>query len=325
MNAENDGLIGAMLLDGAGGGHDIGWDGIRAWQPDHQLLWVHLDYTAPASQRWVREESGLDEVIAEALLAEETRPRSLLLKDGMLLTLRGVNLNPGADPEDMVAVRLWIDGRRIISTRKRRLLSVDDMRKALRDGRGPGTTGELVVELAERLAERMADVIGDIDSAVDELEERVLASQSYGLRTEIADLRRITINLRRYLAPQRDAMARLYTERVPWLDEMDRMHLREIADRTMRYIEDLDAARERASVTQEELMNRLSEQMNRRMYVLSIVAAIFLPLSFLTGLLGINVGGIPGADYKWAFFIFSGMLVVILAIQMWIFKIKHWF
>jgi hypothetical protein len=65
------------------------------------------------------------------------------------------------------------------------------------------------------------------------------------------------------------------------------LRIREVSDRLIRNIEDLDAVRGRAAVTQEELLSRLSEQMNSRMYVLSVVAAIFLPLGFLTGLLGI--------------------------------------
>jgi zinc transporter len=90
------------------------------------------------------------------------------------------------------------------------------------------------------------------------------------------------------MAPQREAIARLQSEKISWLADEDRVRLREVYDRLTRYLEDLDAARERAAVTQEELISRLSEQMDNRMYVLSIVAAIFLPLGFLTGLLGIK-------------------------------------
>ncbi|MFC1356909.1 MAG: hypothetical protein G8D58_09745 [gamma proteobacterium symbiont of Phacoides pectinatus] len=72
--------------------------------------------------------------------------------------------------------------------------------------------------------------------------------------------------------------------------------MREIADHTLLFLEDLDAARERASVTQEELLHHLSEQAERRMFLLAVITTVFLPLSFVTGLLGINVGGIPGAD-----------------------------
>ena len=99
----------------------------------------------------------------------------------------------------------------------------------------------------------------------------------------------------------------------------------EEADRVARYVEDLDAARERAAVTQEELDNRLAEQMNSRMYVLSLVAALFLPLGFLTGLLGINVGGIPLADDPMGFVEVVIILVVLVAIQVVIFMRKKWF
>ena len=119
-------------------------------------------------------------------------------------------------------------------------------------------------------------------------------------------------------------MTRLYNERVPWLSDMERMELREVADSTTRYIEELDASRERAIVIQEELMSQISEQMDKRMYVLSMVAAIFLPLGFLTGLLGINVGGIPGAEYKGSFYIFCGVLILVSFIQLYIFKKLKW-
>ena len=170
----------------------------------------------------------------------------------------------------------------------------------------------------------MADVVDRISDEVDELEEKVLTMESYELRPAIAEVRRNAIGLRRYLAPQREAVLRLYGEKAVWLSEMDRLRLRESADRTTRFVEDLDMIRERAVVVQEELLGRLSEKMDRTMYILSIVAAIFLPLGFLTGLLGINVGGIPGAEYTGSFIIFCLLLVLVVFVQVWLFKYKKW-
>ena len=158
-----------------------------------------------------------------------------------------------------------------------------------------------------------------------DLEEQVLDESGSSLRFDLATLRRQTITLRRYLAPQRDAFAKLITEKIAWLDDDSRLRLREVSDRLIRNIEDLDAVRERAAVTQEELLSRLSDQMNTRMYVLSVVAAIFLPLGFLTGLLGINVGGIPGTENPWAFLIFLLFIIVIFVGQMLWFRSKKWF
>jgi zinc transporter len=324
MMEEDPGLIAAYILDGKGKGTEIGWKEIRSWTPQMGVLWVHLDYTSPEAQKWIIQEANLEEVLSGALLTAETRPRSILNHEGLLLTLRGVNLEPQSNPEDMVAIRLWIDEHRIISTRKRKLLSVSDLRNSLEKGHGPKTPGEFLVNLTERLVERMSDVIDQINDDVDNLQDQVLTMESHQLRPIIAGYRRQTIGLRRYLGPQREALSKLYNERVQWLEDIDRMHLRETSDRMMRYIEDLDSSRERASVAQEELMSRLSENMEKRMYVLSIVSTVFLPLSFFTGLLGINVGGIPGAENKTAFLIVCLILSGFAAIQFLIFKIKKW-
>jgi zinc transporter len=224
----------------------------------------------------------------------------------------------------MVSIRMWLEPRRVITLRHRRAMAVDDVRASLTTGRGPTTTGDLLVELSRCLLERMAGVIDDLDDHVDALENEVLTSESGELRPRLADLRRQAISLRRHLAPQRDVMARLQNERASWLTDIDRIHLRELADRTTRYVEDLDAARERAAVTQEELNTRIAEHTNKTMYLLSIVAAIFLPLGLVTGLLGINVGGIPGTDNPWAFAIVCAMLVATALIMVWGFRRKHW-
>jgi len=318
----NDGLIAAYILDGKGGGKRVGWKEIQQWTPTSGLLWVHLKFEAPEAQRWIREESQLDDVVGDALLADESRPRITTFDDGVLVALRGVNLNPGADPEDMVSLRMWAEKNRIITTRRRKLMSVADLCSAVEKGKGPRTSGEFLEDVADRLMVRMGGVIDELEDKAAELEEAVLTEESHELRPMLASIRRDAINLRRYMAPQREAIARLQGEKISWLAEEDRVRLRETYDRLTRYIEDLDAARERAAVTQEELISRLSEQMDNRMYVLSIVAAIFLPLGFLTGLLGINVGGIPGSEYKAAFFVFCLLLVALVVIEVIIFKRK---
>ena len=322
--ANNDWLIAAYILDGKGGGQRLSWRGIQEWTDSTGLLWVHLNFEAPEAQRWIKEESQLKDVVGDALLAEESRPRVTAFDDGLLIALRGVNLNPGADPDDMVSLRIWAEKDRIITTRRRKLLSVADLCSSIDNGKGPKTSGEFLEEVADRLMVRMGDVIDGLEDKAAELEEAVLTAESHELRPMLASIRRDAINLRRYMAPQREAIARLQSEKPSWITEEDRVRLRETYDRLTRSIEDLDAARERAAVTHEELVSRLSEQMDSRMYVLSIVAAIFLPLSFLTGLLGINVGGIPGSEYKPAFAIFCLILMVLVVVEIVIFKKKKW-
>ena len=105
-----------------------------------------------------------------------------------------------------------------------------------------------------------------------------------------------------------------------WLVDRDRSRLREAAERVTRLGEELDAIRDRSQVVHDQIMDRRAETMNRQMLILSLVAALFLPLGLVTGLLGVNVGGIPGADNPWAFEILCAVLVVVGAMQVWLFK-----
>ncbi len=148
----------------------------------------------------------------------------------------------------------------------------------------------------------------------------MLTAERRELRALLFDLRGQSIALRRFIAPQRETIGRLYAERVSRLDDETRARLREAADRITRHLEDLDAAREQAAVTYEELSARLAEQMNDTMYRLSIVAAIFLPLGLLTGLLGVNVGGIPGTESSIGFAVVTVSLLVLTVLQWWWFK-----
>lgn len=320
----SDGLIYAWLLDGRGGGRRLSGAEAARWQPADGLLWLHFDYTVPAVGVWLRHHSGIAPRVVDALLAEETRPRVQSFGDGLLLSLRGVNLNPGADPEDMVAVRVWAEAGRIVSTRRRRMMSAQHLDAELAAGKGPVSTGDFVARLSARLVAAMRGTIDAADDQVDQYEEALVVRADQRLRSRLSELRREAIALRRYIAPQREAMAQLLTERVGWLGDGDRLAIREVSDHLLRYLEDLDSIRDRAAVMHEELANNLSEQLNQRMYVLSIVAAFFLPLGFLTGLMGVNLGGIPGADNPIAFLAFAVILVVVLAVQVYIFRRKDW-
>ena len=317
-------LIFAYLLDGAGGGLRVDWDEINNWTAEKGNLWIHLDYTLEQAQQWFADESGLEPVIVEALLADDTRPRCFTYASGMLIILRGVNLNPGADPDDMISIRLWVEKSRIITIRHRKVMAIDDIKNNVELGDGPLNAGDFLVQLTKGLAYRIGDVLNTVDDAVDALEDEVLEQGSFEQRGKLSSLRRQIIRLRRYLSPQREVMTRLQTEKTSILSEIDRIHLRETADRITRYVEDLDSAKDRAAVCQEELESRMGAQMNKTLYILSIITAVFLPLGLITGLLGINVGGIPGSENPFAF-IFVCLLMLGIAIgQVMIFRKKSW-
>ncbi len=323
MNADN-GLVYAAILDGNGGATEIDWDGVRTWRADDGPLWVHLQRGVAESDRWLREESGIDQFTVQALMEDDPRPRTSVVGDGILAILRGVNLNPGSDPEDMVSIRVFTTDDRVISIRMRKLLSVDSMREDLNAGKGARTAPGVLWRLSEYLAARVEPVIEGIEDRLGVLEGAIGEQRSTDLRRDLHQIRREAIAIRRYMAPQREAMSRLALLETPLITGAQRGRIREVADRTMRYVEDLDTVRDRIAVLQDELTTQMSEQMNRTMYLLTVVATIMLPLGFLTGLLGINVGGIPGSDSPWAFAIFCAILAVLVGVEVLILRRLRW-
>ncbi len=313
-------LICAYVFDEDHGVRATDGAGVESWTPGKGWIWVHLDRTSDETEPWLRHSAGLDPVVIGALVAEETRPRCEPVDGGMVLILRGVNMHAGADPEDMIAIRIWIDTQRVITMRARKLISIDDLRERLDRGEALPSPGALVVAIAELLVRRIGLVIEGLNDAIDQIEEDVLDAPSHELRTRLSRLRRRAIGLRRFLAPQREVVARLHLERHAAFTDVDRGRLRELTDRVTRCVEELDASRDRAAVTQEEISGRIADQMNRNMYTLSVVAGIFLPLGLLTGLLGINVGGIPGVDNQWGFTIVCVVLAVLATVAWWVFR-----
>lgn len=289
------------------------------------LLWVHAKWEDPAAATWLQHQAALSPDVIDALTAPETRPRCTVVStsrgDGVLINLRGVNLHEGAEPEDMISVRIWLESGRIVSTWRRPLSGIRDMLDGIERGQGPVSPGDFVAKLALRLADRAEPIVADLNEAIDGMEEEILAPDDpTGMRAKLADVRRTAIMLRRYMFPQRDALSTLAIEDLDWLTERDRSKLREATDRITRLAEELDAIRERAALVQDQLVERRAEVMNRSMLILAVVAAIFLPLGLITGLLGINVGGIPGAETSWAFWAVCGLLLATTGFQLWLFR-----
>jgi zinc transporter len=317
---ETDGLISACILNGRGGAREVVWPEIDAWKPEDGVLWVHLNRDAEETRRWIEDKSGLGELVAEALMADETRPRAVPMKDGLLVIVRGVTHIPGPEPDELVSIRMWMDGSRIITVRRWQLTATSDIRKALTAGHGPRTTAEFLVAISDGMTGSVAPAIDGLEDISDVLEDQMTAGNPNEIRNQLADIRRQAIQMRRHMGPQREALSHLVTERVAWLNELERAQLREVREQTTRYIEDLDVIRDRCSVSQDQLASRDAQELNRTMYMLAVVTALFLPLTFITGLLGMNLGGLPGQNYSFGFLIWCVILAVVAILEIVIFR-----
>ncbi|MFM7027736.1 MAG: CorA family divalent cation transporter [Chakrabartia sp.] len=286
------------------------------------LVWVHLNGRLAEDSAWLRAQPDLPPVACEALLAHETRPRADLFGTGAIINLRGLGATPDDDPDALVSTRFWADRGRVLSLSFRTALVFDEIVARFLSG-ALTDPGDLITSFASRTSELLDPDIAGLGDAMDDCEVSVDTGSILATRRRVTGIRSQAISYRRFLAPQRQALERLASADLDWLDADDRIHLREAADRAARMTEELEAIRERAALIHEELTDRRAELIDTRSLIISIAALIFLPVTFVTGLLGMNVDGIPFQHKPWAFWGVAGFCVLItLAVLGWFVKAR---
>lgn len=326
-NQKLDGpLLFARVLDGGGGGRKISWAEAKDWQAASaaEVLWVHLCRSEAGIQGWLEEQLGIPEPTAELLVSNETRPRAFVEGQALVATLRGINFNPGAQPEDMVALQLWCDGQRLVTLRRSPLQSPRDVLSTIDNRAGPRDAGRIITEIVEALINRMNSSIVDMNSVIDEMEDEGSGADTDITLARIATIRRNCLALQRHMAPQHEALENISRSAPAWFEEDDRREIAESIDRLRRFLEDINISKESVLVLQDDIRARSLASSERTNYLLTIVAAIFLPLGFLTGLMGINVGGMPGVDDPDGFWIVVGLCGAIFLMQIVLFWKWKW-
>ena len=319
-------LLFGRVLDGKGGGRPILWEEAKTWRSGApgEVLWLHLCRNRPGVQEWLDTALNIPEPTAELLTSDETRPRAFREGNTLVATLRGINFNPGAEPEDMVSMQVWSDGVRVITLRRHPLQTPRQILAQIDRGAGPGDAVAIVTALTEAMVARMSQSIVDMNEHIDLLEDMDMDDDPEDMLTKIATIRRNCLGLKRHMGPQHVALEAISRDAPPWFEEHDRREIAETIDRLRRYLDDIDVSKESAVVLMDELRTRALSSNERATYMLTIVAGIFLPLGFLTGLLGINVGGMPGVNDSHAFWWVTGICLAIIAILMAIFKRLKW-
>jgi zinc transporter len=278
--------------------------------------WYHLHRDSRETSATLKA-LKLDSFITDALMAEDTRPRFTVHGDGAIIILRGVNLNQGEEPTDMVSVRFWVEKNLVVGIWIKRIFAISDIRDSIDRGNVPSSPADLMARIAYRLVDRAEPIVATLSEEMDNLEESSDKGFYAKARKRLIAVRQSAGTLRRFLVTQRDALTTFSIEDMSWLDDRQRSRIRESAERFTRLGEELDAIKDRAMITHDEMLSERADRMNRTMLVLAVVTAVFLPLGLVTGLLGINVGGIPGTNDPHAFYFVTGG-IALMGIALWL-------
>lgn len=305
----------------------LSWEEVQA-APDPKegaFCWYHLNRHSQAGEAWLNATGLVPEILCEALFQAETRPRALAYEEGLSLNLRGVTPSHEIEDAELISLSLFASPKLLITTRACKLQAADELRQRLSSGYVPENTGALVTCLAHRTIELLEPVVLELDDEVDRLEDDLLDEATPPPRLMLAKFRRSVVSLRRYIMPQREAISNLLRIGERLIGKADMLQLRETQDRIIRLAEHLDVIRERAQGLQEQIAELRADAMNQRLFALAIVSAIFLPLGFVTGLFGVNLGGVPGTGSPLAFTLLCAGMIALTAGLLYWFRRMDWF
>ncbi len=185
-------------------------------------------------------------------------------------------------------------------------------------------TSFLMYALLDAVVDGFFPVLEHYSDRLDLLEQEIYSGADGGVIEDIHEVRRSLLELRRQVWPMREVMSQLTHDQGPVLDDQTRVYMRDVYDHVVQVLDIVESSREMSSSLAETWMSVVSNRMNEVMKVLTVMGSVFLPISFLAGVYGMNFVVIPGADEQSGFWIFVGACLAIAGGMLAWFRRKHW-
>lgn len=186
------------------------------------------------------------------------------------------------------------------------------------------STDYLIYALLDRTVDGYFFVLDQIGEVIEDLEEEILSDVTRETKAKIHDLKRELLVLRRSISPLREAIANFIKSDSLFIAETTDVFLRDLYDHCIQAFDLLETSRDNLTSLQDLYISELSFKSNAIMQVLTIVATIFIPLTFLVGVYGMNFDHLPELHFRYSYYILWGIMVVIAIIMLSYFRRKRW-
>ncbi|HEY5892373.1 MAG TPA: CorA family divalent cation transporter [Chthoniobacterales bacterium] len=284
-------------------------------------VWLHFNLADTRAQKWIQSWERLPEVARGRFLDDDSHIRLQVVERGAVGVLGDVLYEFNADPERLGTLRIYVDEGLLITGRVHPLKAIDQLRQEMRGGEPIGTTVELVAHLVEDLADMFSHVVEEQGEIVDDIEDGILKEHWHLQSGELGRLRRLFARLRRHVGASRHVLSQLLYFPAAWRGGREQGQLQVAVERLEGVVQDFESIQERARLLQEEIATQRGESTSRNLYVLSILTAILLPITLITGIFGMNVGGLPWVaspnGFGWVMFVMMLTGLVTFGVLMW--------
>ena len=292
-----------------------------------QFFW--LDLTAPSEEKLTKlgELFGFHPLALEDAEEWHQRPKLDNYGNYVVLVFYGAKQQIQKDQAPLLEVHLFISGHYLITVHRDPLPLFEDERQQL-DGQVLHSEQFVIYRVLDALTDSFFPILSDIDDEIDDLEAAVLANPTEEQLERLFGLKRQLIAMRKIVTPQRDLFARSVDEvsELPGLQLDERDYFRDVYDHLIRISDLIDSYRDLLSGATDLYLSTVSNRQNDVMKQLTIIATIFLPLSFITGFFGQNFGyevrNITGVWWFWVAGV--GSMAATVVVLLIFFRRKGW-
>jgi zinc transporter len=304
------GLVWAFRIHSDGSSEPLPIDRPIVFAPDG-LLWLHFNLADARALHWLTAADLKIPVQARALLLSKDTYQQLHTTDGSVYGVISDLLRDIAESTDETGyLRFVMTERLLVSGRHHALCAVDATRRALEEGHRIESAAALLETIVEKVADTMDRIADRIATSLDEIEEQVLSDDVADLRQGLGRLRRTCVRLHRQLSGLRIVFHRLEQKHVHDLKPALQLRAGKLAQRLDGLDHTVVEMRERSRLLQEELHLKIEEQGNNSLRVLSILTAILMPPTLVTGIFGMNTKGLPFTELDTAFLWASALMLL---------------
>jgi magnesium transporter len=315
----------AVWLQAEGRTQRVKPDEVEAYLEKGVPLW--LDILGPTEEEtvWLDETFGFHPLALSDLLNNDVRPKQESYGDVLFTVFSALNLNPGEDPLDTINLNLFLTPAYLVTTHLQPVKTIRSVRENIEKKHSLFSKGTdfLYYTILDGVIDRYVEVLEVIEDEIDETESIVFGEEETDIQRRIFASKSKIAHLRRSIGPKRDALHELVYREFPQIQPGTRTQLRDVLDHVQRISDRLETYRELLNGLMESYMVRLSNRMNEVMKLLSVIATLILPLSFVTGIFGMNFDAIPGLHSEGAFWTLIAGMGFLAAGMLWLFKRKR--
>jgi len=267
----------------------------------------------------------LHSLTLEDIVNPEHRAKVEVFDDYIYVVLRVLWLNDGALQDEQISFILRDDV--VLSLQERHDDLFNPVRERLRNyparffERG---SSYLLYSMIDIVVDNYLAVLEQYTHRFEDLEDSILGSARRQKLEQLTDLRRELIILRRALSPLRSMVQNLASNQSPLLEEHTRTFLRDVMDHSNDAVDSLNSLREQLSNLHELYVTNLNIKMNEIMQVLTVISTIFIPLSFLVGVYGMNFEVMPELSWDWGYFALWGFMITLAIGMLIMFRRNDW-